>query len=152
MAFKDNLRRLMAERGMSNVELGRRLGITGQAVSQWLAADGTTPRGKRLEKIAAALGVPLTALVDKTPGLSEAPASFEGFQGPPAEYDRLPEVAAALEEALADWNIRIPARALTHHAQAALEEATRMDRRMPFEERARHAAEAKAADIHRSIS
>lgn len=142
----------MALRGLTKAELGRRLGITGQAVSQWLKPGGTSPVGARLEEIAAILGVPPSELHGGTPGLADASATFLAPPGPPDEYDRLPDMAAALEEALAAWNIRIPARALTRHAQAALDEASRMDRRLPFEERARLAAEARAADLHRSIS
>jgi transcriptional regulator with XRE-family HTH domain len=152
MAFSNNLRRLMAARGMSNAELGRHLGITGQAVSQWLTPGGTSPVGHRLERIAQVLGVPTSDLLAGQPGMSEDSATFLSSPGPPDEYDRLPDMAAALDDALAAQNIRIPARALTRHAQAALAEASRMDRRLPFEDRARLAAEAKAADLHRSLS
>lgn len=141
----------MRARGISSAELGRAVGITGQAVSQWLSPEGTMPRGQRLARIATALGVSVSELTAEAGGFAEAPAAFVGVQGPPAEYDRLPEQVELLNEALDAVGIRLPLRSITKHAQDALALASSMDRRLPFEERARMAAEAKAADLHRLI-
>lgn len=53
----------MQRAGVSQSELARRLGIRSQAVNQWLAPGGTAPRGARLHKVAAALGVALSDLL-----------------------------------------------------------------------------------------
>jgi transcriptional regulator with XRE-family HTH domain len=152
MAFRENLRRLMEARGFTNADLGRALGITGQAVSQWLQPGGTLPRGSRLARIADALGVSVSTLTAEHYGFSEDTGGFASPPGPPPEYSRLPEQVQALADALAQLGITLPAHAVTRHAQAALAQATRMDRALPFAERARLAAEAKAADIARSIA
>jgi transcriptional regulator with XRE-family HTH domain len=142
----------MDQRGFTNADLGGALGITGQAVSQWLQPGGTLPRGARLAKIADVLGVSVSRLTDDTAGFSDGDSAFSAPVGPPPEYSQLPEQVQALTEALAQIGITLPAHAVTRHAQAALAQATRMDRSLPFQERARLAAEAKAADIARSIA
>lgn len=53
----------MDRAGVSQSELGRRLGIRSQAVNQWLKPGGTAPRGARLHQVAAALGVALSELL-----------------------------------------------------------------------------------------
>lgn len=84
-------------------------------------------------------------------GFAEEATTFLNETRPPLEYSRLPEQVQALTDALKDLGITLPPRALTRHAQEALAEATKMNRRLSFEERARIAAEAKAADINRTI-
>lgn len=81
MSFAANLKRLMNERGVSSAELGRHLGITGQAVNQWLTHGGTAPRHARLEAIAAYFHIPVSALTDGTTGFGEI--SVSAFAAPP---------------------------------------------------------------------
>ena len=57
-----NLRRVMAEKNIDDVELGRRLGITKQAVSNVVNGAGITV--ERLHKFADALGVRVRDLFD----------------------------------------------------------------------------------------
>jgi transcriptional regulator with XRE-family HTH domain len=62
MSFAPRIEEIMRARGMSQVALAHALGITSQAVSNWLNnANGVV--GKRLPKIAAALCVEITDLV-----------------------------------------------------------------------------------------
>src|SRR4051812_37345972 len=63
--FADNLRRLLAARGMSAGDIARRIGISPQAVSQWLSHQ-TAPSNKRLAQIAAVLAVPVLRLQQDT--------------------------------------------------------------------------------------
>ena len=39
----DDLRRALDDLGISQVELGRRLGVAGQSVRRWVGPDGTVP-------------------------------------------------------------------------------------------------------------
>lgn len=48
---------LQAKNGGNQSELARYVGVTPQAVQQWVAEDGTSPRGKNLMKVAEFLGV-----------------------------------------------------------------------------------------------
>lgn len=48
---------LQAKNGGNQSELARYVGVTPQAVQQWVAEDGTSPRGKNLVKVAEFLGV-----------------------------------------------------------------------------------------------
>lgn len=77
MSYKTNVKLLMKERAISNSAMGRTLGISSQAVSQWFAAEGEPPKN-RVEEIAAALGVDAGALlgndIDKLLASKAAPA------------------------------------------------------------------------------
>lgn len=59
--FGDLLRRLRADKKMTQEELATQLGVTFQAVQKWESGVGN-PRAYRFPKIAAALGVPRNAL------------------------------------------------------------------------------------------
>lgn len=67
MPFTDNLEAAMRRAGVSQSELARRLGIRSQAVNQWFKSGGTAPRGKRLIRVAEALGVDLAELLNGAP-------------------------------------------------------------------------------------
>ncbi len=54
--FADNLRMMLASKGLSAAALAQRLGISAQAVSQWLALQ-TEPSRRRVQQIADVLGV-----------------------------------------------------------------------------------------------
>jgi transcriptional regulator with XRE-family HTH domain len=56
-----NIRSKLAERGLLPAHLAKRLGLTSQAVSQWLQCQ-TTPSAQRLGQIAAVLDVTVEAL------------------------------------------------------------------------------------------
>lgn len=149
MAFADNLRRLMDARGITAAALGPRVGVTPQAVSQWLVGK-TSPVGKRLERLAAALGTTQEALFAPPTGMrEESPAYFVG--APADEYHRLADVADLLSAKLAEDGLALGQRRLILFAQQALAQAALMDRRLPFEERARIAVEARAIDIRRRL-
>ena len=83
MSFAENLRAAMDRAGVSQSELGRRLGIRSQAVNQWLRPGGTAPRGARLHQVAAALGVGLSEL------LAEAVKPPRGPPTPPGDQERI---------------------------------------------------------------
>ena len=93
MSFAENLRAAMDRAGVSQSELGRRLGIRSQAVNQWLKPGGTAPRGARLHQVAAALGVGLSEL------LAEAPKPPKGPPTSPGEQTRLLAAYEAMGDA-----------------------------------------------------
>lgn len=102
----------MAEARVDQSELGRRLGITSQAVNQWLKPDGTVPTLRRLEDIADALGASLPRLVDwdRTSARKVDPQNIADLPHKASELDLL-----AIWRALSDegqFALMITARAL----------------------------------------
>lgn len=73
------------------------------------------------------------------------------FQSLVVEWERLPEVSAALDAELRSRDLTIGARRLTKHAQEVLAQASGMRRDLDFAERCRIAVEAKASDLTRRI-
>lgn len=64
MAFAERLRLIMDARGVDQTALASKLGITSQAVSQWVnGPKPTMPRGKRLRDIATILQVSIPELM-----------------------------------------------------------------------------------------
>jgi transcriptional regulator with XRE-family HTH domain len=63
VAVGRNVRSWRIARGMSQTQLGDRLGVTFQQVQKYEAGGNRIPTG-RLVKIAAALGVPISALLE----------------------------------------------------------------------------------------
>ena len=66
-AFGHRLRVLLADRGMSQVELAEQAGVSRQAVNNYMTR-GTSPSLSRAVDIARALGVSVDDLVDKPIG------------------------------------------------------------------------------------
>lgn len=58
MIFEERLQQALAESGLSQSELGRRVGVNSQSVSGWVGA-GIFPRKDKLELLPEALGKPL---------------------------------------------------------------------------------------------
>lgn len=52
MNVNEKIKQLLTERRLTMSELASYCGVSPQAVKQWVDADGTSPRGKRLKKIA----------------------------------------------------------------------------------------------------
>jgi transcriptional regulator with XRE-family HTH domain len=69
MGFGRNLARIRKIRKISQLQLGKELGVTDAAVSQW-EAEKTVPELSRIPIIAKCLGVPIGALFDEDPGLT----------------------------------------------------------------------------------
>ena len=59
---RENLRRLLDERGLSGTELARRMGVTQATASRWLTGDGGMPFGT-LRRLAEVLEVPYSAIL-----------------------------------------------------------------------------------------
>lgn len=66
--FAQNLRIYMDRRGIGNSELGRRTGLTKNAISSYKRAI-SLPHGEKLQKIADALDVPVVDLLRKDPSV-----------------------------------------------------------------------------------
>jgi transcriptional regulator with XRE-family HTH domain len=66
MSFAVTLKALLKARRMSTAKLASLVGVRPQAVSQWTGGK-TNPVGKRLERIARALGVTVSDLMDDSP-------------------------------------------------------------------------------------
>lgn len=59
-----NIKRLMKEKNIDQTQLANLLGVTQGSVSQWLTGR-TTPRGKKLEQLAAVFGVTVSELMSE---------------------------------------------------------------------------------------
>ena len=68
MGFVENLERLMRLRGLSRRRLAERLGITQQAVGQWLRPTNPTFPAHRIRDICAVLGATPNELLGDVPG------------------------------------------------------------------------------------
>ena len=66
-----NLRRARQAAGISQEELGARIGVDRRQINQWECAHHE-PRSRRLHEIAAALGVPLSYFYVEHPPEAEA--------------------------------------------------------------------------------
>src|SRR5262245_54662540 len=74
--FADSLRALLEERGVSQRELARRLGITAQAVNSWLNA-GIIPARERVERVEDELAVePRGSLLDQAGYSTDGPQTL----------------------------------------------------------------------------
>lgn len=61
MTFHLRLREILDNQGLSQIELARRMGITGQCVTRWVTGHAV-PRGSNLHSLAAALKVDVSDL------------------------------------------------------------------------------------------
>lgn len=61
--FAKTLKQLLQERGISNAELARRLGVSDAAVSRWINRKGM-PSAAVIAQIANALGISIAELID----------------------------------------------------------------------------------------
>jgi transcriptional regulator with XRE-family HTH domain len=149
--MRNRLKEFRAKSGLTLEELADRAGLSFGYLSR--IERGERPLAKKWAvALAPHLGASWATLMDEpSSGFADAADAFAAPAGPPPEYDRLPDMVQALTAALRELEITLPPRAVTRHAQEAMHQATRMDRRLPFEERARLAAEAKAADINRTV-
>lgn len=78
-----NIRIAREASGLNQSELARTLGVTPQAVQKWEAGE-TVPRGGRLQGVADALGITVSALMDS----KISPAKVESGASPPAPSGR----------------------------------------------------------------
>jgi transcriptional regulator with XRE-family HTH domain len=110
--FAANLRRLLAIRGMSARELAQRIGISAQAVSQWLSHQ-TAPTNRRLAQIAAVFAVPVMRLQQDTTFDAVAPLRELAMTLAPE-----PDGQPSLDEDLAKGGLwLLPTAALGLHAE-----------------------------------
>lgn len=65
MNIKENVRFILDQKGMSQAELGRKMGLTKQDVYAFLNREGITLT--TMKRFADALGVPVEMLVSETP-------------------------------------------------------------------------------------
>lgn len=64
--LKDTLRTLRKKRGFSQAQVGDRVGVTRQAISQWESGD-SVPSIEKIKLLADVLGAPVSALVSDSP-------------------------------------------------------------------------------------
>lgn len=100
MTFGERLKRLRNDAGLTQRELGARLGVTYGSIHQW-EADQTVPRGRRTAEIAEALGVKESTLLGLN---SEMPQSVPATgMIPLLGWDQIRNLGnAVLADALAD--------------------------------------------------
>ncbi len=149
--MQNRLKEFRERAGFTQEQLAESMGCGLQHISSMERGKRTLSKKWAL-RAAPVLGTSWAVLMEEPSpaGLAEAQPLLDGPR-PPNEYNRLPEIAEALAAKLAEDNIVLGPRRITHHAQEALRQATAMDRRLPFEERARLAVEAKAFDIGKAL-
>jgi transcriptional regulator with XRE-family HTH domain len=66
--YAATVKSVIKAKGWSQSELARRVGVSRQAVSQWLASDKTMVRGDHLMRVSEVLGLPAESLMRPLPG------------------------------------------------------------------------------------
>lgn len=90
MSIAENIKRIRAEHGLSQAELGKIAGVSDKAVSTWELGI-KTPRMGAVEKMANYFGIAKSAIVDDVQSTSATSAVPPGFQ-PMPEMDMVPLV------------------------------------------------------------
>ena len=90
MSIAENIKRIRAEHGLSQAELGKIAGVSDKAVSTW-ELGLKTPRMGAVEKMANYFGIAKSAIVDDVQSTSATSAVPPGFQ-PMPEMDMVPLV------------------------------------------------------------
>lgn len=93
MSIAENIKRIRAEHGLSQAELGKIAGVSDKAVSTW-ELGLKTPRMGAVEKMANYFGITKSAIVDDVqtaPAASKEPTIPPGFE-PMPEMDMVPLV------------------------------------------------------------
>lgn len=93
MSIAENIKRIRAEHGLSQAELGKIAGVSDKAVSTW-ELGLKTPRMGAVEKMANYFGITKSAIVDDvqpTPAPTKKPTIPPGFE-PMPEMDMVPLV------------------------------------------------------------
>ena len=103
MGVKENLKRIMDERGISQTELAEMIGTSQQTISKIIT--GATEASRKLPKIARALGVPVTDLDPLYP--IRDPALEERLERIYEKAAKLPASGAQALEAHADTLIQL---------------------------------------------
>ncbi len=151
--YPNLLQQFIDRAGIKPAELARQVGTSRQQIHSLAIGERELTKAWA-ERLAPPLKTTWAALLGASPpGFQEAPAEYIGAPSPHTldEFDRLPELAEMLAKTLIERDVTIGIRRITLHAVDALHQAMRMDRRLPFEERARIAIEAKASDISRML-
>lgn len=108
--FAKRLKRIRTDRGVQSKDLARQVGVTAPMVSRW-ERQGVIPETKTVHKIAAALGVPVTALIPLEATLTESeqgaalPRGFEVHSSWPGSSAETPTGAAFVSVPLMDGRI-----------------------------------------------
>lgn len=131
----NRLREFRERAGLTQHQLGELIGCGWQRVSRMERGDRALSQ-KWAVKAAAALGVHWATLMERpgAAGFAEPPRDPLAA-APPAEWQRLPEVSAALAAMLADIGVPLAPARLTALAQKALRDLSALDRRLPFADR-----------------
>ncbi|MDE5818546.1 MAG: helix-turn-helix transcriptional regulator [Lachnospiraceae bacterium] len=96
--FGEKLKRVCDKKGISRQQLADKLGVTCAAINQWMNGK-RVPKGKTACKIADALEVPVTNLVNKFPRSDEMEGTFRRIvEDLSRECERLEIVDVALSE------------------------------------------------------
>lgn len=100
MSTASRIRRARRDAGLSQAQLAKLMRVTRSACSQWEQPGGTTPRGTRLQRLAALLGVSVEwiATGEGAPGGARAAEAPPGYRSALAADEReLLEGYAALD-------------------------------------------------------
>lgn len=131
----ERLRRLRAASGLDAKALSRAAGLNETFVRDIEKGRTRSPSESNLRKLAAALRVPLTQLVEPTPGLADPQQDFEL----PAPSGDMVEEFAATQDAVATHlraaKPRVSQREIARHALAVWHDLQNLPARMTFAQR-----------------
>lgn len=91
--FSQNLKRILAEKRLAQIEVSDAIGVPPQTFNSW-ASGKALPRMDKVQRLADYLDVPKSALIDP-PG--KAPQSVEDLLSMRPDLDALLEAARALD-------------------------------------------------------
>ncbi|MEE0203498.1 MAG: helix-turn-helix transcriptional regulator [Muricomes sp.] len=79
MSFSDNVKKLRTQKGMSQQSLAKKAGVSQTAVYQWEKGI-RSPKIEQLQKIAAALNVPISTFIDDLSEAQRIKSTWEWIQ------------------------------------------------------------------------
>lgn len=134
MSIANNIKRLREQKGLTQEELARALGMSRPAVTQW-ETGWSQPRMGTVEKLAAFFGVPKSEIIDDAPAHPDLPADAIPARPSTATAPLLGWVHAGSpeDERVLDGGVELPEAVLVRHPHGFFlrVEGDCMDRRFP---------------------
>lgn len=134
MSIANNIKRLREQKGLTQEELAKALGMSRPAVTQW-ETGWSQPRMGTVEKLAAFFGVPKSEIIDDAPAHPDLPADAIPARPSTATAPLLGWVHAGSpeDERVLDGGVELPASVLSRHPRGFFlrVEGDCMDRRFP---------------------
>lgn len=137
MSIANNIKRLREQKGLTQEELAKALGMSRPAVTQW-ETGWSQPRMGTVEKLAAFFGVPKSEIIDDAPAHPDLPADAmpvysSGEATVPLTTLGRVHAGDPMDEEEAEHRVEVPASVCSRHprAFALVVEGSCMDRVIP---------------------